>query len=317
VRILFITSTRIGDAVLSTGILKALMARHPKARFTVVCGPVAAPLFRAAPQVEAVIALKKKKRSMHWLDLWKQCGWRWWSQIVDLRNAPLTLLFPTLRPIHLFQDPKDRHRVQLFGDLMKMTPPPAPQLWWTPADKKTAQGLLGDFEGITIGIGPTANWRGKTWRAVHFRDLCLKLLADNPFDKPIRFAFFGHSSEAKDLEPLWDGISADHYVNCIGDHDLAVVAATLSLCDYYIGNDSGLMHMAAATRVPTLGLFGPTRENLYAPWGEHCQVVRTDTGLEALFGPDFNHRTTDSLMDSLSVDKTYQAFCALKEKVSS
>ncbi|MFN8981315.1 MAG: glycosyltransferase family 9 protein, partial [Alphaproteobacteria bacterium] len=39
-RILFISSTRIGDAVLSTGLLDHLMRAHPEARFTIVCGRV-------------------------------------------------------------------------------------------------------------------------------------------------------------------------------------------------------------------------------------------------------------------------------------
>ncbi|MGH6953341.1 MAG: glycosyltransferase family 9 protein [Alphaproteobacteria bacterium] len=38
-RILFITSSRIGDAVLSTGLLAHLLERHPGARVTVVSGP--------------------------------------------------------------------------------------------------------------------------------------------------------------------------------------------------------------------------------------------------------------------------------------
>jgi lipopolysaccharide export system permease protein len=56
-RILFITSTRIGDAVLSTGVLGHLIDRHPEARTTVVCGPAPASLFEALPNLERVIAI--------------------------------------------------------------------------------------------------------------------------------------------------------------------------------------------------------------------------------------------------------------------
>jgi ADP-heptose:LPS heptosyltransferase len=34
------------------------------------------------------------------------------------------------------------------------------------------------------------------------------------------------------------------------------------------------MHLAAAAGCPTIGLFGPSDERLYAPWGEHTRVVR-------------------------------------------
>ena len=39
--ILFITSSRIGDAVISCGILEALRLKYPQARFTIACGTVA------------------------------------------------------------------------------------------------------------------------------------------------------------------------------------------------------------------------------------------------------------------------------------
>ena len=48
--ILFVTATRIGDAVLSTGLLTHLIERHPHARLTIAAGPVAAPLFEAVPR---------------------------------------------------------------------------------------------------------------------------------------------------------------------------------------------------------------------------------------------------------------------------
>ena len=52
-RILFITSTRVGDAILSTGLLAHLIERHPDARVTIACGPAAAPLFDAVPNLVA------------------------------------------------------------------------------------------------------------------------------------------------------------------------------------------------------------------------------------------------------------------------
>ena len=69
-RILFVTSSRIGDAVLSTGLLDHLMRRYPEARFTVACGPVAAGLFAHMPQLERLIVFDKRRYGRHWLGLW-------------------------------------------------------------------------------------------------------------------------------------------------------------------------------------------------------------------------------------------------------
>ena len=43
----------------------------------------------------------------------------------------------------------------------------------------------------------------------------------------------------------------------------------------FIGNDSGLMHLAAASNIATIGLFGPTNDKLYAPFGDKCHTIRT------------------------------------------
>lgn len=44
----------------------------------------------------------------------------------------------------------------------------------------------------------------------------------------------------------------------------------------YVGNDSGISHLAAATGVPSLAIFGPTDPDVWAPRGEHVSVVRHD-----------------------------------------
>ena len=64
-RILFITSNRIGDAVLSTGLLDHLIRTHPASRITVACGTVAAGLFAHMPNLERLIPLEKRPRGLH------------------------------------------------------------------------------------------------------------------------------------------------------------------------------------------------------------------------------------------------------------
>ena len=94
-RILFISSTRIGDAVLSTGLLAHLMARHPGARFTVACGPAAEGVFTRMPGLERLWVLRKRKYSAHWLGLWWFALRRRWDLVVDLRGSAMAYLVPT------------------------------------------------------------------------------------------------------------------------------------------------------------------------------------------------------------------------------
>jgi len=90
-RILFITSTRVGDAILSTGLLSKLIADNPEAKITIACGPAAAPLFEAVPKLERIIVLNKMIFSLHWIAMWWDAVGKFWDVLVDLRNSPMSV----------------------------------------------------------------------------------------------------------------------------------------------------------------------------------------------------------------------------------
>src|SRR3546814_14314158 len=79
----------------------------------------------------------------------------------------------------------------------------------------------------------------------------------------------------------------------ISDWSSDVCSSDLKRCALYVGNDSGLMHIAAASGIPTLGLFGPSRPENYAPWGERSAVARTAVAYDDLFPPGYDHRRSD------------------------
>ncbi|MCW8915000.1 MAG: glycosyltransferase family 9 protein [Magnetovibrio sp.] len=311
-RILFITSNRLGDAVLSLGVLAHLLDEYPGARTTVVCGPVPAGLFAAVPGLERVIELPKRKHSLHWWEMWRKCVGTCWDVVVDLRNAPLSYALLSKRQIHLGKaNKKYLHRVVAMGSLVgRADNPPVPQLWSTPEHDAAAAKLIPDGTPV-LALGPTANWIGKTWYADRFVELALRLTAEDGILSGGRIAVMAHTSELEMAQPVLDALPRDRILNLVGDIPLATVGACLRRASFYIGNDSGLMHMAAAAGIPTLGLFGPSREDLYAPWGGEggklAMSVRGDKALDELFPPDYDYRNTPSLMGDLSVDKAEQA----------
>ena len=62
-------------------------------------------------------------------------------------------------------------------------------------------------------------------------------------------------------------------VDLVGALTLPEAAACLERCALFVGNDSGLMHLAAAVGAPTLGLFGPTPASEYGPSGVQAGFV--------------------------------------------
>ena len=93
----FITATRIGDAVLSLGLLHHLLAQHSGARVTIACGAPAAALFEATPGLEDLIVVRKKPFSLHWLALWGSVCGRRWDLVVDLRASALAYFLSARR----------------------------------------------------------------------------------------------------------------------------------------------------------------------------------------------------------------------------
>lgn len=310
-RILFITSTRVGDAVLSTGLLGRLLEDHPGARVTVVCGPAATSLFEAVPGLERIIPLHKMVLSFHWTALWFSLVGCWWDVIVDLRRSPLSYVLPGRRRLRLGGNGDDVHRVvHLARVLDQADNPPAPRLWLDAARQERAARAIPDGAPV-LAVAPTANWRAKTWRADNFAALIEALTGPGGILADGRVAVFGAAEERPQAVSLIDSIPAARRIDLFGRLDLLDVYACLRRCALYVGNDSGLMHIAAAAGIPTLGLFGPTREDLYAPWGPRGAVVRTPETLDQIFPPDFDHRRSDTLMDSLTVEAAAAAAGAL------
>lgn len=303
--ILFVTATRIGDAVLSMGILGRLVRDNPGARVTVACGRAAAPLFDAVPGLERVIILDKKRYSLHWLGLWTECVGRWWSVLVDLRNAPLTYLIPAARKFRMGRK-GEGHRLERYAQVMGITGDvPTPTIWITDAHRATADRLMPKERPI-LAIGPTANWQGKTWPQEYFTDLVARLTGDQGLLPGAAVAVFGHETERDSVQGFLDSIPKDRRIDLVGQISLLEAYACLERTSLYVGNDSGLMHLAAAAGVPTLGLFGPTQEQLYGPWGAHCRVVRA-VAFPDIFPQDYDWENSPSLMDTLSVDAVADA----------
>jgi heptosyltransferase-3 len=311
-RILFVTATRIGDAVLSTGLLSHLIERFPGARLTIAAGPVAAPLFEAIPGLDRLIVLRKRRFSLHWLALYARTLGRRWDLIVDLRGSALAwLLRAGERRVTAKGDPHE-HRVRQLARLFDLATPPSPVIWTAPYHDRVAEALVPPG-GPVLAIGPAANWRGKEWRAERFAELARRLtMPEAPF-AGARVAVLAAANERAQAAPLLAALPSGRVIDLVGKTDLLTAAAVLRRCALFIGNDTGLMHIAAAAGAPTLGLFGPSPVAQYAPWGRLTAVARTDV----IYPPGYDYRTTDTLMDGLSVEAVETAVRELWRRATS
>lgn len=304
--ILFITASRIGDAVLSSGLIKRLNDEVPNARFTIVAGPDAAPLFSAVPTLDRLIVMEKANGGAHWLSLWRQVRGTRWGLIVDLRGSGISRFLSTKRRAIHRKTGDPIHKVLEAARLLKIEDDPAPPHIFTSPEIEAYADELMAGTGPILALAPAANWVGKTWPVERFSQVAMRLLRGYGPLAGARLMVVGGPGDEHLSRQLRD-VAQHRFIDLAGKVDLLTTYACLKRVRLFIGNDSGAMHLAAAAGCPTLGLFGPSDERLYAPWGENTRVVRGVRSYEEIrsVDPDFSQALCH-MMD-LSVERVAQA----------
>ncbi|WP_085905422.1 glycosyltransferase family 9 protein [Kiloniella majae] len=306
-RILFITSNRIGDAVLSNGVLQSMLDQYPGAKVTIATGSIVASLYEAVPGLEEIIPVSKLKYHAHWLKLWARCVKKRWDVVVDMRGTGISyFLAAKRRLIHTSKDGQV-HRVVELSKVLDSVEPPSPVIWTDANHNKKAAELIPDGKEV-LAIGPAANWSGKQWPAENFSQLVQMLVRPGGLLPDARLVVLAASHEREQIASVLTSLPENRVIDLIG-HDLVTVAACLKRSSLFVGNDSGLMHLAAAAGVKTLGLFGPSPEWRYHPWGGDCACVRTpESYREIINHPNYDYRHgAESYMRSLAVDTVVTA----------
>lgn len=266
-KILFITAHRLGDAVLSTAVLSYLHDHYPDARFTIVCGPAVADIFTRAPRCDAVIALTKKSYNRHWLSLWTRCVAQRWFMVVDLRSSLVSYGLWVRRRVVVKGGRRPGHKIIQHAQALGTVGTLQPCLWFRSAvDAQLSRELPPHKQWVALA--PTAGSPVKAWPAQSFAALAREL--EDCGLHPV--IFYGPGEvEREHARPLLQALP--HAIDVGGRYGLNDVACLLRHCRLFVGNDSGLMHMAAALGVPTVGLFGPSCVSQYAPVGPHVTTV--------------------------------------------
>lgn len=116
-----------------------------------------------------------------------------------------------------------------------------------------------------VGINPGASMPHKQWPACRFAALA-NMLPD------VQWVILGGPGD----EPLAQGISAqirERHLVTTGRTDIARLVALIGRLDALVTADTGPMHIAAALRVPTVALFGPTDPERSGPFGDLHRII--------------------------------------------
>lgn len=267
--ILVITLSNIGDAVMTTPVLEALHRRYPEAAIDLVADRRSSEVFTHCPYRGRIVLKEKRTGWRGTLKLVRELRRMRYDLIVDLRTDGLAYLLRARRRLTKWQRrPRGLHAVEqhmgVIAALGDIDVPPA-RVWLTPELEREAVQRLRPLPGKRwLALGPGANWEPKIWPADRFRTLVAQL--QDSFDGIVLLGGPGDAERcaavARDCPlPL---------VDLAGHTGLLEAAAVLARAAAFVGNDSGLGHLAAAAGTPTLTLFGPGQPARYHPWGTHA-----------------------------------------------
>ena len=312
-RILCVQLADIGDLVLTTPALQVLRTAVPDAHIALLTTPHAAPVVRDAetPPVDEIITFDKhtfdRPRALlnpgHWrtlFELWQRLDRGVFDTVVffhhmstrfgALKFAGMAVASGAGRRIGL----RGRHTPFLndglyergFGALHQA------KYWLRLAEiaagerGKPSYVQNGDYvrpqgtppvplpDGLRVAVhaGSGGYSMARRWEPEKFAAVAGRLI----HERDAHIVLVG--TDADDTAAVREQLPDEQVTDLTGQTTLGELSAVLGACDLFIGADSGVMHLAAASGVPVVAVFGPSNDAAWQPWtttGQHI-VVRTE-----------------------------------------
>jgi len=121
-----------------------------------------------------------------------------------------------------------------------------------------------------VAIHPGASVEYKLWPEDYFVGLVKRL-----GEQGLRVVWVGAGEmDATIIAAIRARLDEDDTISACNRLGLPELVGLYRRCACFIGSDSGPMHLAAATGVPVLALFGPSKESIWAPLGVNSRVLR-------------------------------------------
>ena len=299
--VLVVRLRSIGDTVLATPSLHALRRFLPEARIDVLLEDWVAPLLEGSEDVDRVLTVRRKSQSSR-LRVARQLRAEGYDVAYNLHGGSTAAL--------LLRASGAKHRVgyadYAYASLHNHAAPPSAELWgrekthsaeqqlallgWTgvPVTDRPASRLavtnaaveiveqrLKDEAGFSPSqqfalIHPAAAFDTKTWAASNFARVVEHLAA-----RGLAVVAVAGPGEEKVI----DEVRSHSRSPLAGFNDLSLpeLTALAARSSIFVGNDSGVAHIAAAVRVPQVVVFGSSNVAHWRPWtAAPSEVVREE-----------------------------------------
>jgi heptosyltransferase-2 len=279
-RILLRSPNWLGDAVMSIPAARAIKQGRPDAHVTIAVPEKIAALWKIVPEVDEVIALRRKSL----VDVVRQLR----------RSSPfdVAILFPNSvrsalevfsvrvprrigfaghwRSLFLNQESREtrargiKHHAMRYSELAATVGAPILR------DFPAARSINCKRQPLKFALCPGAEYGpAKRWLPDRFAEVAGEIGAEFP----VQWILFGTANDAALGSQIAEAIGSDVQIR-IGETDLEQLIAELRQCDLLLTNDTGTMHLAGFLQVPTVTIFGSTEPRRTMVLGRGHHVIR-------------------------------------------
>jgi heptosyltransferase-2 len=308
--ILIIAPNWIGDAVMTQPLLASIKAQHPNSSIDVLASTWVAPIYRACSEVNEVIEAKFEHKQLQWAlrkELTQQIESKQYQACFVLPNSFKSALIPWLaniplrigyrgemrfglmnvaldNPSKVNRSPMVEHYLSL-STLLNDETSVAINLNITPhlnISEKARQSVKGKLQSANINLldsnsaiyvlCPGAEYGpSKRWPTEHFATLAQELIKTNANNHIILIGGEGDQNLANEI--CSQAKLNPHIHNWCGSTSLDEAIALIGMSKAVISNDSGLMHIAAALKIPQVAIFGSSDPTHTPPLSDKAKVI--------------------------------------------
>lgn len=279
-KILFVSLSNIGDAVLTLPALDFIRNNFPEAEITVISGVRPAEIFQNNPFIRKVIPFDKKSTLSRKIAFIRQLNREKFDLVVDLRNsffgiflkAKFKTPFFLHTPRHLLHM-KEKHLFKVKSLKLKEEKIVLDKTFYIPKEAEARINVLlkenncSDNDKIIV-IAAGAKSHTKRWDKEKFLELIDALY--NEFKAKI--ILVGDKEDAA-INSYILGLAKQKVIDFTSKTNLKELACLLKRSSLVITNDSACLHVASYFDVPVLAIFGPTNERKYGPWSNKSIAV--------------------------------------------
>lgn len=292
-RILVIKPCCLGDLLMATPALCALKQRFPQASIHVLTTEWCVPALAGNPNVASTFRYPDGMTMMRFVVLARRLKGRQYDIGISLDRSPLIngLLRLTNIPIragidssgrgigltHRATPSPDMHESELYlavvATLGAAANDASPEFHPSEPARARARDLVAGSSAPRVvihpggAVNPGARMLSKRWPAIMFGELASNLIQQYQAN-----VFVVGSDSDRDAVQTTADFTDGPVANLARRLSIDETAALCEHAALYIGNDSGMSHLAAAVGTPTVTIFGPTDPALYRPLGPKSLV---------------------------------------------